>query len=351
MNIKDLLKFMRDQGASDLHITVGLPPVLRIRKVLTPLDMDVLTSADTEQMMREVMTDKQWQVFQDTLELDFSYELHGVSRFRVNVFKQKGTIAAAFRQIPTEIPKLDTLGVPQIAHDIIKEKRGLILVTGPTGQGKSTTLASMIDEINETMADHIITIEDPIEYVFHHKKSIIAQREINADTWSFANALRSSLREDPDVILVGEMRDHDTIATTLTAAETGHLVFATLHTNSAAQSVDRIIDVFPPHQQNQVKAQLASVLTAIFSQQLVPTSDGSKLVLATEVLIANTAIKNLIREGKTFQIPTQLQTGTAEGMQSMEKALADLVNRGLISYDQGEEYAFDKENFRNIIRK
>ncbi len=347
--LEDLLKFATEQGASDVHLTVGLPPVLRIHKELIFLEEENLTPEDTAEMIFSIMTDKQREIFKKNLEYDFSYGLPGVARFRVNAFYQRGSIAAAFRRIPFDIPALDSLGVPEVAHSIINEERGFVLVTGPTGHGKSTTLAAMIDEINANKSVHILTIEDPIEYLFSHKRSVIAQRELGGDTLSFPNALRSALREDPDVILVGEMRDYETIATALTAAETGHLVFATLHTNSAAQSIDRIVDVFPPHQQEQVKTQLSSVLLAIFSQQLLPRADNRGLVLATEVLIANPAVRNLIREGKSFQIPSVIQTRADLGMQTMEASLKSLVNKGLITYEQGLQYAFNKENFMHLM--
>ena len=349
LTLNELLQFATEQGASDIHLTVGLPPVLRIHKELVFLEEDKLTPEDTAEMMFSIMSDHQREVFKKKLEYDFSYGLPGVARFRVNAFFQRGSIAAAFRRIPFEIPPLDSLGVPEVAHDIINRERGFVLVTGPTGHGKSTTLAAMIDEINTNKSVHILTIEDPIEYLFTHKRSVIAQRELGGDTLSFPNALRSALREDPDVILVGEMRDYETIATALTAAETGHLVFATLHTNSAAQSVDRIVDVFPPHQQEQVKTQLSSVLLAIFSQQLIPRADKSGLVLATEVLVATPAVRNLIREGKSFMIPSVIQTNSNLGMQTMEASLKSLVNKGLITYEQGLQYAFNKENFMHLM--
>ncbi len=349
VTLEDLLEFATEQGASDIHLTVGLPPVLRIHKELVFLEEDSLTPEDTAEMIFSIMTDKQREIFKEKLEYDFSYALPGVARFRVNAFFQRGSIAAAFRRIPFEIPPLDSLGVPEVAHDIIAEERGFVLVTGPTGHGKSTTLAAMIDEINANKSVHIITIEDPIEYLFRHKRSVIAQRELGSDTWSFPNALRSALREDPDVLLVGEMRDYETIATALTAAETGHLVFATLHTNSAAQSIDRIVDVFPPHQQEQVKTQLSSVLLAVFSQQLIPRANKNGLVLATEVLIATPAVRNLIREGKSFMIPSIIQMKADIGMQTMEASLKSLVNKELITYEQGLQYAFNKENFMHLM--
>ena len=349
ISLNDLLNLTVEKGASDLHLTVGLPPVLRIHKELVFVGEEKLTPEDTAEMVFSIMKDDQKKVFKEKREYDFSFGLKGLARFRINVFYQRGSIAAAFRRIPFEIPALDSLGIPKIAHDIIEHERGLVLVTGPTGHGKSTTLAAMIDEINMKKSKHIITIEDPIEYLFQHKRSVIVQRELGSDTLSFPNALRASLREDPDVILVGEMRDYETMSTAITAAETGHLVFATLHTNSAAQSIDRIVDVFPPHQQAQVKAQLAAVLLATFSQQLIPRADNNGLALATEVLIATPAVSNLIREGKTFQIPSLIQTGAKIGMQTMEQSLKILVNKGMITYEQGIKYAFNKDNFVNLM--
>jgi len=349
MNLDEILLFAAKQDASDVHLSVGLPPILRIHKELVYLDSEPLTPENTAEMMYSIMTDRQKELFKEKLEHDFSYGIKGVARFRVNVFYQRNSIAAAFRRISFDIPELDSLGVPQIAHKIIQEERGLILVTGPTGHGKSTSLASMIDEINSKKSKHIVTVEDPIEYLFRHKRSIVVQRELGSDTLSFPNALRAALREDPDVILVGEMRDLDTIATALTAAETGHLVFATLHTNSAAQSVDRIVDVFPPYQQDQVKTQLAGVLLAIFSQQLMEKNDRTGLVLATEVLVATPAVRNLIREGKSFQIPSVIQTNANLGMETMEHALKNLVVKGLITYEDGLRYAFNREGFIHLM--
>jgi twitching motility protein PilT len=349
MNLDEILLFAAKQNASDVHLSVGLPPVLRIHKELVYLDSEPLSPENTAEMMYSIMTDRQKELFKEKLEHDFSYGIKGVARFRVNVFYQRNSIAAAFRRISFDIPELDSLGVPQIAHKIIQEERGLILVTGPTGHGKSTSLASMIDEINSKKSKHIVTVEDPIEYLFRHKRSVVVQRELGSDTLTFPNALRAALREDPDVILVGEMRDLETIATALTAAETGHLVFATLHTNTAAQSVDRIIDVFPPYQQDQVKTQVAAVLLAIFSQQLIEKNDRTGLVLATEVLIATPAVRNLIREGKSFQIPSVIQTNASLGMQTMENALKNLVVKGLITYEDGLRYAFNREGFIHLM--
>lgn len=349
MTIEEILLFAAKQTASDVHLQTGLPPVLRIHKELVYLDSEPLTPENTAEMMYSIMTDRQKGLLKEKLEHDFSYGIKGIARFRVNVFYQRGSIAAAFRRIPFEVPELDSLGVPQIAHTIIEEERGLILVTGPTGHGKSTSLASMIDEINMKHSKHIVTVEDPIEYLFRHKRSIVVQRELGGDTLTFPNALRAALREDPDVILVGEMRDLDTIATALTAAETGHLVFATLHTNTASQSVDRVVDVFPPYQQEQVKTQLAAVLLAIFSQQLIAKPDKTGLVLATEVLIATPAVRNLIREGKSFQIPSVIQTNANRHMQTMEASLKNLVTKGAITYEDGLRYAFNKEGFMHLM--
>lgn len=349
MTLQEILETAVKHNASDIHLTVGVPPILRIHKELVRLGTENLTQEETKEMAFTLMNDKQRESFLDKLEIDFSYGLSNLARFRVNIFMQRNSMSIALRRIPFDIPSIDSLGVPIISHDLIKSERGLLLVTGPTGHGKSTTLASMIEEINLTMSKHIVTIEDPIEYLFKHKRSVVVQREVGSDTLSFANALRSVLREDPDVILVGEMRDLDTISTALTAAETGHLVFATLHTNSAAQSVDRIVDVFPPHQQEQVKMQLASVLLAIFSQQLIPRSDRKGLTLATEVLITIPAIRNLIREGKTHLIPSTMQTSSSSGMQTMEQSLKELVLNGSITYDEGLQYAFDKESFMNLM--
>ena len=350
-NINEILQLSIKHNASDIHFTVGLPPIFRINKELVYVGSETLTPEDIAEMMYSIMTDKQKEIFKEKLEFDFSYGLKGLARFRVNIFMQRGSVAAAFRRIPFDVPILDSLGVPQIAHSIVVQERGFVLVTGPTGHGKSTTLASMIDEINSKFSKHIVTIEDPIEYLFRHKKSVVVQRELGTDTLSFPSALRAVLREDPDVILVGEMRDLDTISTALTAAETGHLVFATLHTNSASQSIDRIVDVFPPYQQEQVKMQLSSVLLAILSQQLIQNKDKNGLVLATEVLLATPAVRNLIREGKTHMIPSIIQTSSTIGMQTMEQSLKDLILKGVITYEDGLRYAFNRDNFIHLMEK
>ena len=349
IELNDLLVLSAKKGASDIHLTAGLPPILRMHKRLVHVGEERLTPENITEMVFSIMRDRQKKLFQEKREYDFSYGVKGVARFRINVFYQRGSIAAAFRRIPFDIPPLDSLGVPEIAHTLTNLERGFVLVTGPTGHGKSTTLASIIEEINKGKSKHIVTIEDPIEYLFQHKSSVVVQRELGTDTLSFPGALRAVLREDPDVILVGEMRDLDTIATALTAAETGHLVFTTLHTNSAAQSIDRIVDVFPPHQQEQVKTQLAGVLVAILSQQLLPRTDNSGLVLATEVLVATPAIRNLIREGKTHMILSAIQTGSNVGMQTMEQSLERLVRGGSILYEDGLRYAFNPESFRRLM--
>jgi len=349
IELNDLLALSAKKGASDIHLTAGLPPILRIHKRLVHVGKERLTPENITEMVFSIMRDRQKKLFQEKREYDFSYGVKGVARFRINVFYQRSSIAAAFRRIPFDIPPLDSLGVPEIAHTLANLERGFVLVTGPTGHGKSTTLASIIEEINKGKSKHIVTIEDPIEYLFQHKSSVVVQRELGTDTLSFPGALRAVLREDPDVILVGEMRDLDTIATALTAAETGHLVFTTLHTNSAAQSIDRIVDVFPPHQQEQVKTQLAGVLVAILSQQLIPRTDNSGLVLATEVLVATPAIRNLIREGKTHMILSAIQTGSNVGMQTMEQSLERLVRGGSILYEDGLRYAFNPESFRRLM--
>ncbi|GAW94129.1 type IV pilus twitching motility protein PilT [Calderihabitans maritimus] len=332
MKIDEILRMAVDQKASDIHLTVGLPPVFRCNGDLIPQQsFDPLQYEDTLKMAREILSEKQHQEFMEKGELDLAYSLRGVGRFRVNVYRQRGSVGLAIRIINNQIKSLDELGLPPVLKELARKSKGLVLVTGPTGSGKSTTLAAMIDLINRERRCHIITLEDPIEYMHQHQKSIINQREIGSDTRSFADALRAALRQDPDVLLVGEMRDLETIATAITAAETGHLVLATLHTSSAPQTIDRIIDVFPPHQQQQVRIQLAETLQGVVAQQLVPRADGLGRVVAVEVLVATPAVRNLIREGKTHQILSAIQTGGKYGMQSMDSALKKLYQQGLIT--------------------
>ena len=335
MIIDDLLKEILNYRASDLHISVGLPPVIRVDGSLLRTKYQPFTPEGVEDLLFPMLNNEQRRTLEQTWELDMSYGIEGVGRFRVNIYKNKGTYAAAFRTINTTVPNFETLGLPDVVRKITERPRGLILVTGPTGSGKSTTLASMIDYINETRSEHILTIEDPIEFVHKSKKSVIHQRELGQDTRSFANALKSSLREDPDIILVGEMRDIETIGLALTAAETGHLVFGTLHTSSASQTIDRIIDVFPEGQQQQIRVQLGGCLEAVFAQTLLQKlqPDGTKKgrVMAQEILVKNNAISNMIREGKAAQIYSAIQTGAGQGMQTLEAALADLVKRKLVT--------------------
>lgn len=344
MTIEELLSQAKEQGASDVHLTVGVPPIYRIHGHLKYLPQDILLPADTAAMILPIMLEEQKAVFEARGEVDFSFALPAVGRFRVNAFKQRGSIAAAFRLVGTDIPSPSVLGVPQSVIELSSKKRGLILVTGPTGSGKSTTLASMINQINATRSDHVITLEDPIEYLHKHKRSIVNQREIGLDSQNYANALRAALRQDPDVILVGEMRDLETIAIAVTAAETGHLVLSTLHTIGATSTIDRIIDVFPPHQQQQIRVQLSAVLLSVVSQQLLPTLDGKGRVAAFEVLHVNPAVRNLIRENKTHQILSIMQTNARLGMQTMDEALLKLVIEGQISREDAMIAAIDPGN-------
>ena len=333
-SIYDLLKIMIEKGASDLHITTGSPPRLRVDGKLVPLDYPNLAPAETKSLCYSILTDNQKHKFEENNELDLSFGVKGLSRFRGNIFMQRGAVAGAFRTIPFEIRAFNELGLPEIVHELVKRPRGLILVTGATGSGKSTTLAAMVDRINSERYDHIITVEDPIEYLHMHKKCLINQREVNADTSSFKNALRYVLRQDPDVVLIGEMRDLETIEAALTVAETGHLTLATLHTNSAVQTINRIIDVFPPHQQEQIRVQLSFVLEGIIAQQLIPKKTGKGRVLAVELLVPNPAIRNLIREDKIHQIYSMMQTGQAKfGMQTMNQSLIELYSKGYLSYE------------------
>ncbi len=335
-------------GASDLHITTGVPPAVRVNGKIRHLDYPPLTSNVTRELIYDILTGDQRQRFENELELDFSYSLPRTARFRVNVYLQRGAMGAVFRTIPHEIKSLRELGLPKVLESMAEKPRGLVLVTGPTGSGKSTTLAAMIDLINETRHEHIMSVEDPIEFLHQHKKCIVNQREVNQDTKSFAQALKHVLRQDPDVILVGEMRDLETIALAVTAAETGHLVFGTLHTQDAPQTVDRIIDVFPPHQQHQVRTQLANALQGIVTQTLIPRRDGKGRVAACEILVPTPGIRNLIREGKNHQIYSAMQTGGKFGMQTMDAALVDLVRRGLISREEAEKRSSSPEELRRL---
>jgi len=327
------------QKASDILLVAGSPPIYRINGELTLQGPDRMMPEDTARMAKEVLTDELWEVLGRMREVDLSYGIDGVSRFRVNVFHQRSAISLAFRVIPREIPLMEDLGIPLILKNVMQRPHGLFLVTGPTGSGKSTSLASMIDFLNRTLSRHIITLEDPIEYLHRHNKSVIEQREIGFDTLSFQNGLRAALRQDPDVILVGEMRDLDTIQTALTAAETGHLVLGTLHTQDTSSTVDRIIDVFPPHQRDQTRIMLANVLLGVMSQRLLIKSDRSGRVVATEMLVNNSAIKNLIRSEKMHQIPNILQTSRDQGMHTMEMSIKDLVEQGLVSPSELVPYA------------
>lgn len=349
VHIDDLLRMIVERGSSDLHIAVGVPPILRIDGELTPTNFAKLTPQDTQRLIYDILTDEQIQRFEANLELDLSYSLHKVSRYRVNVYRDKGTVAGAFRAIPSRVPTIRELNLPLILEDLARRPRGLILVTGPTGSGKSTTLAAMVNQINSERSTHIITIEDPIEYLHPHKLSVVNQRELGVDTRSFANALRSALREDPDVILVGEMRDLDTISTAITCAETGHLVLATLHTNNAPQTVDRMVDVFPSEQQDQIRYMLSNNLEAVVCQQLLPRAGVPGRVCAMEIMIASAAIRNLIRESKAHQITSVIQTSGNMGMQTMDQALRDVYQKGLISYDEALTRAMNPEELKSMV--
>ncbi|OGW60699.1 MAG: type IV pili twitching motility protein PilT [Nitrospirae bacterium RIFCSPHIGHO2_01_FULL_66_17] len=334
-NLYQLLQQMLEKGASDLHLTTGCPPQMRLHGHLVPMNYPVLGPADTKQLIYSVLTDAQKHRFEEENELDLSFGLKGMSRFRANVFVQRGATAAAIRVIPTQIKSLEELGLPPVVSELIKRPRGLILVTGPTGSGKSTTLAAMIDKINTERHDHIITIEDPIEFLHNHKGCLVNQREVTSDTKTFKAALKYILRQDPDVVLVGEMRDLETIEAALTIAETGHLTLATLHTNSCAQTINRVVDVFPPHQQSQVRAQLSFVLEGVLSQQLIPKMNGQGRAMAMEIMVPNPAIRNLIREDKVHQIYSTMQTGQNKfGMQTMNQSLVELYMKRQISYEE-----------------
>jgi twitching motility protein PilT len=334
LNIDDLLAVTVERGASDLHLTAGSPPVIRVNGRLERLaDRDKVTPDESRTLLYRILSTEQQKLLETRRQLDFSYSVPGLARFRVNTYFQRTSVGAAFRMIPAQIKPLEELGIPTRLYELAEKPRGLVLVTGPTGSGKSTTLASLIDHVNSTRHEHVLTIEDPIEFLHWHRTCIVNQREIGPDATSFAEALRSALRQDPDVILVGEMRDLETVATALTAAETGHLVFATLHTQSAPSTIDRIIDVFPAEQQGQVRVQLASTLQGIVTQNLVPTADGQGRTAALEILMPDDAVRNLIRQSKIEQIYSVMQTSTSRGMQTMEQSLADLVTRRVITPD------------------
>jgi len=349
ITIKDLLSLVMERKASDLHLTVNTPPILRINGELTVLeDKPVMTDEPLKKLIYSILTDAQKEKFEKDKELDFSFSLPNMDRFRVNVHIQRGSVEAAFRRIPQSIPSLEHLGLPPVVEDLARRPNGLVLITGPTGMGKSTTLAAMIDVINREKKKVIVSIEDPIEFVHENKNSIVKQREVYADTHSFAEALKRALRQDPDIIMVGEMRDLETISTALTAAETGHLVLATLHTPDAPQTIQRIIDVFPPYQQQQVKLQIADCLQGVVSQLLLPHKDGRSRILAVEVMIATPAIRNLIREGQVAHILTIIQTGAKYGMKTMDKALKELYQKGAVSYEAAVEKARNKEDFAKL---
>jgi twitching motility protein PilT len=350
LDFADVLLEVIDRRASDLHITAGAPPTVRVRGRLAPMDgFPVLTPNDTREIVYSILSEGQRQRFENNWQIDFAYQIPGRGRFRVNAYFQRSAVGAAFRLIPFEVVPLETLGLPPVVADLANKPRGLVLVTGPTGSGKSTTLASLLDVINASREEHIMTIEDPIEFLHHHKKCIVNQRELGSDAPSFGEALKAALRQDPDVILVGEMRDLETIGTALTAAETGHLVFATLHTQDTPQTIDRIIDVFPPEQQGQVRAQLSVALQGIMTQTLLPTADGAGRCVAAEVLVPTPAIRNLIREAKTHQIYSVLQTGASHGMQTMDASLAQLVRAGKVNRQLAESRAHAPEELRRLL--
>ena len=345
MDMDSLLKEMKQRDASDLHLVAGISPMFRIDGDLQKLDEAILTDKETKSLIYSFTDGKQIAEFEKTHELDFSFAKFGLGRFRANLHFQRGSIAAAIRRVPDRIPSLSELNLPPMLAELALEEKGLVLVTGPTGCGKSTTLAAMIEVINEERPAHIITIEDPIEYLHSYKKSVVEQREVGSDTFSFAHSLKRCLRQDPDIIMIGEMRDLETIATAITAAETGHLVLATLHTPNAPEAVNRIVDVFPPYQQTQIKMQLSSTLQGIIAQVLLPRNDAQGRVPAVELLIANSAVRNLIRTGKSHQLWTSMQTGSQFGMQTMDQALKDLINRHMVSFEVAAAKARDRATF------
>lgn len=348
--IEVLLEEVIKKKASDLHIQVGLPPMLRVDGTLLSISgTEVLTEEAVEALIFAILDEDQKQILLKDKEFDFSFAFGDLGRFRVNAFHERGNLAAALRLIPNEILTIEQLGLPPVVNKFAEYPRGLVLVTGPTGSGKSTTLAALLHKINMERAAHVVTIEDPIEFTHTSKKSVIVQREVHYDTYSFSAALRSSLRQDPDVVLIGEMRDLETIAAAITIAETGHLVFATLHTNSASQSIDRMIDVFPPHQQPQVRSQLANILVAICAQRLIPSIGGGRIA-AAEILIATPAVRNIIREGKSHQLEAVIQTGAEFGMQSMDKTLVSLIHNGSVTYDEARMIAVDVDELDRLMR-
>lgn len=349
MNLIEIVNMGTSMKASDIHLTVGIPPTFRISGELMNIGGEVLSSEDTEKLTMQALSENQFKILEKVGELDFSYSNPGVGRYRVNAYKQRGSFGMALRIIPIEIPTMESLGLPHVVKDLSRLTRGLILVTGPTGSGKSTTLASIINQIINERNCHILTLEDPIEYLHKHNKAIVNQREIGSDSQSFANALRGALREDPDVILVGEMRDLETMSIAITAAETGHLVLSTLHTLGAAKTIDRIIDVFPPYQQQQIRVQLSSVIQAIISQQLLINYEGNGRVAAFEVMVATSAIRNLIREDKVHQIDTVIQTGSKYNMQTMDSNLLELYKKGLIKKEVALLQAFNQEDLKRYL--
>lgn len=349
MNLRQILELATKNGASDIHITVGVPPIFRINGSLVAIGQEKLNPEDTSKMVGEILDDERMDRLKKAGEIDLSYSVKGLGRFRVNVYRQRGSYSIAMRAVALNIPTLEELGLPLVIKELARKSRGLVLVTGPTGSGKSTTLAAMIDLINNERNCHIITLEDPIEYLHKHKKSIVNQREIGHDSKSFSSALRAALRQDPDVILVGEMRDLETISIAITAAETGHLVLSTLHTIGADKTIDRIIDVFPPYQQQQIRIQLSTVLQGVICQNLIVRKDGQGRVAAVEVMIATPAIRNLIREGKTHQIITAIETGGKYGMQTMDFSLAQLYRQGAISYENALLYCSSEESLLRLV--
>jgi len=350
-NLHQLLKAMIEKGASDLHITTGSPPQLRIDGSLVPLKMEPMGPADTKRLCYSILTEEQKIRFEKENELDLSFGVKNLARFRANIFVQRGATAGAFRAIPFKILSLEELGLPKIVHELAARPRGLVCVTGPTGAGKSTTLAAIIDHINSTLRQHIITVEDPIEYLHPHKRSIVNQREIGTDTYGFKDALKYVLRQDPDVVLIGEMRDRETVEAALTISETGHVVFTTLHTNSALQTINRIIDLFPPHQQSQIRAQLSFVLQGVVTQQLLPRAGGPGRVVAAEVLLPNAAIRNLIREDKVHQIYSQMQVGQGKhGMLTFNQSLFSLLQRRLITMEEAIGRSSDTDELKQMIQ-